>query len=90
ISVLSKTLDGTSAMIRFEAVSQVAPLRNAEVSVGENNWREIISDGRIVDLQKESFTVKLSGLQSGEHVVSLRATDTAGNVGIGKAVIRVQ
>ncbi|MGH9375648.1 MAG: hypothetical protein ACRD1J_05725 [Terriglobia bacterium] len=90
ISVLSKTLDGTSAMIRFEAVSQVAPLRNAEVSVGENNWREIISDGGIVDLQKESFTVKLSGLKSGEHVVSLRATDTAGNVGIGKAVIRVQ
>lgn len=89
VHVLSQNLHGASAVIRFQALSQVAPLKKAEVSVGENHWRDIISDDGIVDSRKEIFTVKLNGLQAGEHVVSLRATDTAGNVGIGKTVVRV-
>lgn len=90
VNVLSKTLLGSSAVIRFAAVSHGAPLRNAEVSVGENHWHEIISDDGIVDSERDSFTVRLSSLQPGEHVISLRAVDTAGNVGIGKAVIHVE
>ena len=89
VRVLSEDIHGSSAVVRFEASSQTAPLKKAEVSVGEDHWRNIISDDGIVDSRKETFTVKLSGLKTGERVVSLRAIDTSGNIGIGKAVIRV-
>jgi len=43
-----------------------------------------------VDSRRETFTVRLEGLRPGEHVVTLRAYDTGGNAGIGKAVARVR
>ena len=49
----------------------------------------MLSDDGIVDSRKETFTVRLSKLDAGEHVVSLRAYDTAGNVGVGKAVLHI-
>ena len=53
------------------------------------DWRDALSDDGIVDSRKETFTVELTGLDRGEHVLALRAYDTAGNAGVGKAVIRV-
>ena len=49
----------------------------------------MLPDDGIVDSRKETFTVRLAKLDAGEHVVSLRAYDTAGNVGIGKAVLHI-
>ncbi len=90
IQLLSQQVHGQDAVIRFKARSQAAPLKQAEISDGGNNWHDILSDDGIVDAQKETFTVTLHQLSAGEHVVSLRAFDTAGNVGVGKAVIHVQ
>ena len=42
-----------------------------------------------MDSRRETFTVEVIGLAPGEHVVTLRAYDTAGNAGVGKAVLRV-
>jgi hypothetical protein len=89
LQVVGQEVNGGDAVIHFEANTQVAPLRSAEVSVGENNWHQILSDDGIVDSRHEMFTVKLHHLSPGEHVVSLRATDTAGNLGVGTAVIEV-
>jgi hypothetical protein len=90
ILTISQQVDGRTAVIRFQALSKVSPLEKAEVSTGEDHWKEILSDDGIVDSQRETFTVRLQGLAPGEHVISLRAYDTAGNIGIGKAVIEVQ
>lgn len=89
VRVLSRQVHDRSAVIRFQAQSDGAPLDKADVSVGENRWRGIVSDNGIVDSQQEIFTVKLPNLQPGEHVISLRAYDTAGNVGVGQTVIDV-
>ena len=40
-----------------------------------------------MDSPRETFTVKVAKLEPGEHVITLRVYDTAGNAGVGKAVI---
>ncbi|MGH9378169.1 MAG: hypothetical protein ACRD1I_05155 [Terriglobia bacterium] len=87
IRVLSKDVEGDQAVIRFEADSKGAPIRAAQLSTGRNIWNDIVSDTGIVDSQHEQFTVHLHKLSSGEHIVSLRAYDTAGNVAVGSSVI---
>jgi len=42
-----------------------------------------------VDSRAETFTVRAEKLQPGEHLLTLRAYDTAGNAGVGKAVVRL-
>jgi hypothetical protein len=42
-----------------------------------------------MDSRSESFSVKFDALKPGEHLVLLRTYDTAGNIGVGKAVVRI-
>jgi hypothetical protein len=77
------------AEILFEAEDSTSPLRGAETSIDGKEWKNLLSDDGIVDSRKETFTIRLSNLEPGEHVVSLRAYDTAGNLGVGKAVLRI-
>lgn len=90
IKVISQNVQGNNAVVHFEAESKTAPLRQAEVSTGESNWKQILSDDGIVDARHETFTVKLRNLKAGEHVILLKVLDTAGNAGVGKAVVEVQ
>lgn len=89
VKVVSQKLNGGEAVVRFEADSKAAPLRQAEVSTGQGQWHEIVSDDGIVDSPHETFTVTLRNLNPGEHVITLKALDTAGNLGVGKAVVEV-
>lgn len=90
VSVASEHVEGQTALIEFKAVSQNAPLDRAQFSQGENHWRDILPVRGIVDSRVETFSIRLQGLSPGEHVVTLRAFDTSGNVGVGSAVIEVQ
>jgi hypothetical protein len=89
VRVLRQTVTAGAAEVLFEAEDSTSPLRNAETSIDGKEWKVVRSDDGIVDSQKETFTVRLSKLDAGEHVVSLRAYDTAGNVGVGKAVLHI-
>ncbi len=89
VEVIKQTVTGSSAEVQFSAQDGTSPLRSAETSLDGKDWHDIISDDGIVDSRKETFTVKLPSLAPGEHVLVLRAADTSGNVGVGKAVIRV-
>jgi hypothetical protein len=89
VRVLKQTVEAHGAVVQFQATDSISPLRSAETSTDGNEWRDVLSDDGIVDSRSETFTVKLSNLAPGEHIVSLRAYDTAGNVGVGKAVLHV-
>jgi sugar lactone lactonase YvrE len=88
IEVAEQHVERSSAKVRFRAASNLSPLRSAEVSTDGGEWRPAASDDGIVDSRSQTFTVTLSGLKPGEHLILLRVYDTAGNGGIGKAVIR--
>jgi hypothetical protein len=89
VRVVRQNITGATAEVLFEVEDITSPLRGAETSLDGKEWKILLSDDGIVDSRKETFTVRLSSLQAGEHVVSLRAYDTAGNLGVGKAVLHI-
>ncbi len=89
IRVVHQTLAGDQVVVRFQAEDPISPLRSAEYKLGSSHWKDILSDDGIVDSRTESFTLRFSGLKLGEHVLLLRATDSAGNTGVGQALIEV-
>ena len=80
---------GGQAEVQFEAEDGTSPLRSAEFSTDGKEWSDLVADDGIVDSPRETFTVKVRGLEPGEHVITVRAYDTAGNAGMGKAVVQV-
>ena len=89
VDVLKQTVNGSTVEVQFSAEDSTSPLRGAESSLDGQDWRDVLSDDGIVDSRKETFTLKFTHLAPGEHVVALRAADTSGNIGVGKAVIRI-
>lgn len=89
VSVVHSEVRGNNAVIQFRVEDTTSPLHNAQTSVGGSSWEAINSDDGIIDSQSESFTVKTGDLAPGEHVITLRAYDMAGNVGLGKAVVEI-
>jgi hypothetical protein len=89
VQVLSQTATGGGADIHFQAQDDTSPLRSAEVSVDGKDWQDIYPDDGIADSRTETFTVRVRNLDPGEHVIILRAFDTAGNTGLGKALVEI-
>ncbi len=89
VEVVSQKVEGRRVEVRFRAEDVTSPLRAAEVSTDSKDWHDVVSDDGIVDSRVETFTVRADNLGPGEHVIILRAYDTAGNAGLGKAVVRV-
>jgi len=88
VEVTSQQVRRGGAEVRFRASTDISPLRAAEVSVDGSPWTAAAADDGIIDSRSETFTVNLPQLSPGEHEVLLRATDIAGNTGIGRAVLR--
>ncbi len=74
--------------VRFEASDQASILQHAEYSLDAGPWTPVYADDGITDSRQESFTIRLADLAEGEHLLTLRVSDRAGNAGLGKAVIR--
>ena len=81
---------------RWEACVTKRQLSNATESL--DNW---LSDNRrkvavecdtamdgVIDSQREKLVVRLDRLSPGEHVLVLRAVDSANNAGLAKVVLR--
>ena len=92
-------VDHTPPMVRFlspsdrnilhcRAEDQASGLQRAEYSVDAGRWMPVLSDDGIIDSQRESFTIRLDGLGPGEHLVTMRVRDRAGNAGLAKTIVR--
>ncbi|MEJ2008268.1 MAG: hypothetical protein P8Z30_08960 [Acidobacteriota bacterium] len=89
VSVERNVVKGKSAVVHFRVEDTTSPLHSAESSVDSGSWQAIESDEGIIDTRNETFTVKADNLAPGEHIVTLRASDMAGNVGVGTAVVEI-
>jgi len=79
---------GEQATASFEARDPASMLRRAEYSLDAGPWAPVYPEDGILDSRVETFRVKLEKLKPGEHLVTLRVFDSAGNPGLAKAVIR--
>lgn len=59
-------------------------LREAEYALDGEEWISIFPDDVVTDSREEKYSISLSELSAGSHVLTFRATDAFGNVGTGR------
>jgi hypothetical protein len=79
---------GASVELDVEAIDAVSPLRRCEYSVDAGPWMPLEAADGVIDSPRENFRVQLQDVAAGEHVIVIRAIDSAGNAGLAKVVIR--
>jgi hypothetical protein len=79
---------GAGIELDVEAVDAASPLRRCEYSVDAGPWIPLEASDGVIDSPRETFRVTLENAPAGEHLVVIRAIDSAGNAGLAKVVIR--
>jgi hypothetical protein len=59
----------------------LGPIERIEVSVDTAPFRPVFPDDGLLDTASERFTLPLGQLTTGTHVVAVRASDAAHNIG---------
>jgi len=88
VTVTGATRAGATAHVDWEAVDAASPLRRAEYSVDAASWVPMDAADGAVDSLRERFSISLANLAPGEHVVVMRAADSAGNTGVAKVILK--
>jgi sugar lactone lactonase YvrE len=80
----------TEARVEVDAdvVDQTSPLRRCEYSLDAGPWTPIEAADGVTDSPHEQYHIAIDKLRSGEHLLVVRAYDTANNAGLAKVVIR--
>ena len=68
-------------------VDQTSPLRRVEYSLDAGPWTPIEAADGITDSPREQYHIAIDRLRPGEHLLVVRAYDTANNAGLAKVVI---
>jgi hypothetical protein len=89
-SVVATTPVRSAAEASFEitATDASSAVRRAEYSLDGGAWRPLDAADGVADSLTEKFQVRIAGLSAGEHMVTVRAYDAAGNAGLRKIVLR--
>jgi hypothetical protein len=79
---------GSAAHIEFEATDAASPLRRCEYSLDAANWVPVAAADGVIDSLREKFVLDLTGLAPGEHLLVIRAADSANNTGVAKVILK--
>jgi hypothetical protein len=79
VSALSARGEAGAVTIEGKADDAFSPLSRIEVSLDDDDWRTISPEGGMADERALSFRARVAAPKSGEHTVSVRAVDLAGN-----------
>jgi hypothetical protein len=77
-----------NAHIEFEATDAASPLRRCEYSIDAAGWIPVSATDGVIDSLRERFTLDLPSLTPGEHLLVIRAADSANNTGLAKVVLK--
>jgi hypothetical protein len=79
---------GDTVEIELEAEDATSTLRRAEYSLDAAPWVPMDPADGIVDGSAERFSVRLTNLSAGEHLVVFRAIDSSNNAGLARVLVR--
>ena len=80
IPILEGAAEKGAVRITGRAADEFSPLSRLDVAVDEGDWRPLTPDGGLTDARQARFHARLADLAAGEHTLSVRAIDLAGNV----------
>jgi hypothetical protein len=78
--------NGAGVEIDVEAEDAASPLRRCEYTIDAGPWIPLEAADGVIDSPKEDFRVHVERLAPGEHLIVVRAADSAGNTGLAKVV----
>ena len=70
-----------------DVVDQTSPLRRFEYALDAGPWVPVEAADGVTDSPREQYHIALDKLRPGEHLLVVRAYDTANNAGLAKVVI---
>jgi hypothetical protein len=70
-----------------DVADQTSPLRRCEYSLDAGPWTPVEAADGITDAPREQYHISIDRLRAGEHLLVVRAYDTANNAGLAKVVI---
>ena len=73
--------------VDVDARDQTSPLKRCEYSLDAGPWMPVEAADGVTDSPHEQFHIALDKLRPGEHLLVVRAFDTANNAGLAKVVI---
>lgn len=82
--------EGDRALVEARAADGLTRLVSGSFSVDSKKWTNIFPADGLFDTKEETFRFKTDALKPGTHVLVLRATDAAGNVGSSDVVFTVK
>jgi sugar lactone lactonase YvrE len=82
------TRQGTQVVLTVEASDMTSTLRAAEYSMNATPWVPLAAVDGVADGKQERFTATLDNVPAGEHLIVVRAHDSANNAGLTKVVVR--
>lgn len=74
--------------VLVHATDAASSLRKCEVSIDARPWIVVEAEDGITDGPEENFRVRLNSLSPGEHLLTVRVVDSAGNPGLAKLILR--
>jgi hypothetical protein len=79
---------GSTVEIDVDAEDRASALRRCEYSVDASPWLPVEAADGVTDSPRERFLIHIDNFPPGEHLVVIRAYDSAGNAGLTKVVVR--
>ncbi len=76
-----------SVALSFKVADSFSIVRETAYAVDAGDWVEAAPADGLNDSPAETYSVTITSIPAGEHSIVIRATDAAGNVGAGKAVV---
>jgi hypothetical protein len=88
VTMEAVTRSGASAHVEWTAADGTSPLRRCEYSLDAGNWVPVQAADGVIDSLREQFVLDLTNLPPGEHLLVVRAADSANNTGLAKVVLK--
>jgi hypothetical protein len=80
--------NGSSVQIDVDAEDRGSALRRCEYSIDAGPWLPVEAADGVTDSPRERFLIRVDNFPAGEHLIVIRAFDSAGNAGLAKVVVR--
>lgn len=89
VTALSARPQGGGLRVEGHAQDATSPLARLEVSLDDDDWRLLSPERGLTDDRTLDFRATLPDVKPGEHTVSVRAVDLAGNAGLRSVHVTV-
>jgi WD40 repeat protein len=79
---------GTAWEGRVDVKDAGSPLRACEYAIDGGAWTPLAPVDGVIDSMAESFVVHIDNLPAGEHLIAVRAYDSANNAGVTRFLVQ--